>query len=68
MKDEIELLFSFLPKSKKLKITDFSSGGGRLTIPLLRRGFKVLTVDIDNEVRKRIKNLAKKLKLDKNLK
>lgn len=67
VKDELNLLFSLLPEKASLKIVDFGSGGGRLTIQLLRKEFKVIAVDIDIEANKKLRELAKRLNFDKNL-
>lgn len=68
VRDELNILFDLLPQKKDLEIVDFGSGGGRLTIPLLKKGYKVLAVDIDKQAQKKLKELAKKLNLDKKLK
>ncbi|MCS6956759.1 MAG: class I SAM-dependent methyltransferase, partial [Patescibacteria group bacterium] len=66
--EELKILLNLLSKNKNLKIVDFGAGGGRLTIPLLKRGFQVLAVDIDKNARKQLKKLALKLGFIKKLK
>lgn len=68
VRDEFDFLFNLLPNKNNFNIVDFGSGGGRLTITLLKKGFKVIAVDIDTEANKKLKKIAKKLNLDKNLK
>lgn len=47
-------------QSKKMNIVDFGAGTGRLTIPLLEQGYKVMAVDIShNSLNKLIQNSKK---------
>jgi len=48
---------------KKNEIIDFGAGSGRLTIPLLKMGYKVIAVDISTESLKNLQKLSRKLKL-----
>jgi len=49
VRDEINFIFRRLTKDKNKKIVDFGSGGGRLTIPLLKNGYKITAIDIDKK-------------------
>ncbi len=49
--------------NKKTMVIDFGAGSGRITIPLLQKGFSVMAVDISNNSLTKIKTLAKKLSL-----
>lgn len=65
---ELNFIFNFLPKKKNLKLVDFGAGGGRVTIPLLKKGYQVLAVDIDKNALRRLIKTAKKIKKEKYLK
>lgn len=65
-KDEINLILNFL-KNKHRKIVDFGSGGGRLAIPLLQNGYKVIAIDIDEKSREQLLKTAIKINKNKNL-
>ncbi len=66
-KDEIKIILRNLAKDKSSIIADFGCGGGRLTIPLLKDGYKVTAIDIDERSRKQLLKTAVKIKKDKNL-
>jgi 2-polyprenyl-3-methyl-5-hydroxy-6-metoxy-1,4-benzoquinol methylase len=66
--EELNFIFNFLPKKKNLKLVDFGAGGGRVTIPLLKKGYQVLAVDIDKNALRRLIKTAKKIKKEKYLK
>ncbi len=44
--EETEYMMSELSKRKIRRVVDFGSGNGRLTLPLLKKGFNVTAVDI----------------------
>lgn len=67
VKDEIDIIIGELAKNKESKIADFGSGGGRLTIPLLKRGYKVTAIDIDKKSREQLLKTAIKIGKSKNL-
>ena len=43
------------------EVVDFGSGNGRLTVPLLKRGYKVTAIDVSEESHLELKELVKKL-------
>lgn len=50
VQDEIGKIIQLIKsKSKAMKVVDFGSGNGRLTIPLLRNGYTVTSVDISHK-------------------
>lgn len=65
--DEINLIFRHLTKNKKKKIVDFGSGGGRLTIPLLKNEYNILAIEINKESREQLLKTAIKIRKNKNL-
>lgn len=66
---EIKKILTCLKNIKNSGIVmDFGAGNGRLTIPLLQNKFHVLSVDISGDSLIRLKNLAKKLRLEGRLK
>jgi len=67
IKNEIDLIFNNIAQDKNKKIVDFGSGGGRLTIPLLQNGFKVIAIDNDESSRKQLLRTATKIRKNKNL-
>ncbi|MFA6016740.1 MAG: methyltransferase domain-containing protein [Patescibacteria group bacterium] len=69
VQDELDRIISFIKKnSKKRKVVDFGSGNGRLTIPLLKNGFFVTSVDISNKSLLNLYHNAQKVKRQKKLK
>lgn len=54
---EIEEVMKLIP-SEKRRIMDFGSGNGRLTIPLLKNGFRVTAVDISERSLIELKNVC----------
>ncbi len=66
-KMEIEILISKLDKTVK-ELTDFGSGTGRLTIPLLKKHYKVTAVDISQNSLNRLKLMANNKELKTSLK
>jgi len=67
VRDEIDLILKYLTKNKKKNIVDFGSGGGRLTIPLLQNGYKVIAIDTDEKSREQLLKTATKIGKNKNL-
>lgn len=73
-KMEIEILISKLDKTVE-ELTDFGSGTGRLTIPLLQKKYKVTAVDVSQNSLDKLKKqvcgeklkLSTKLVLSKNI-
>lgn len=57
---ETDRLIGLIPKNIK-SVVDFGSGNGRLTIPLLKKGFKVTAVDISEGSLERLKDVCRKL-------
>jgi len=69
VKDEIkEIIRRIINKTNNFDIIDFGAGTGRLTIPLLKSGFKVVAADIDKNSLEQLKKNAKKIGKEKNLK
>lgn len=66
-RDEIDLILKLLTKNKKKNIVDFGNGGGRLTIPLLQKGYKVIAIDIDEKSREQLLKTAIKIEKNKNI-
>lgn len=66
-KDEINQILDSLAKDRNKKIVDFGSGGGRLTIPLLKNGFEVTAIDLDEKSRKQLLKTAVKIGKNKKL-
>jgi 2-polyprenyl-3-methyl-5-hydroxy-6-metoxy-1,4-benzoquinol methylase len=66
-RNEINLILKLLTKNKKKNIVDFGSGGGRLTIPLLQKGYKVIAIDIDEKSREQLLKTAIKIEKNKNI-
>lgn len=61
---ETEALFAALPKQdKRMTVIDFGAGSGRITIPLLQKGYNVTAVDLSDQSLHQIASIAKKLKL-----
>lgn len=50
---------------KDITVIDFGAGSGRITIPLLQKGYFVDAVDLSNQSLNNIAAIAKKLKLSK---
>lgn len=64
-KFEIEKIIETLGNIKKNdQIIDFGAGSGRITIPLLQKKYKVISIDISNRSLIRLKKLALKLNLN----
>lgn len=64
---EIKSIISRVIKlNKNFPIIDFGSGTGRLTIPLLKSGFKIISVDISSESLNKLKRTVVVLKLKRN--
>ena len=66
-RDEIKIILNNLTKDKNETVVDFGSGGGRLTIPLLKNEYKVTAIDIDEKSRVQLLKTAIKIRKDKNL-
>lgn len=63
---ETEALLKGLPKPDKKKIVvDFGAGSGRITIPLLQKGYTVTSVDLSDKSLRQVEDIAKKMKLSK---
>lgn len=60
---EIEEILKRIKSSTQGHVADFGAGSGRVTIPLLRAGYKVYAIDISQASLKNLKSLADKLKL-----
>lgn len=61
---EMDVIIQKIKKTNSQKvILDFGAGSGRVTIPLLRKGFTVLAVDISHKSLKQIQDIAQRLKL-----
>lgn len=58
---EVEKIIKRLPKDKNLTIVDFGCGSGRLTIPLLQKGYEVWAIDISSQSLLELKKLASNL-------
>lgn len=68
-RDELDKVISLIKiNTKKRKVVDFGSGNGRLTIPLLKTGFSVFSVDISSKSLLNLQNNAAKIKKQKKLK
>lgn len=65
---EISSIIKLLSKNKDIEIAEFGCGGGRLTIPLLKSGYRVTAVDIDKIALDRLFKTAAKIKLNNKLK
>ncbi|MEK7177307.1 MAG: class I SAM-dependent methyltransferase [Patescibacteria group bacterium] len=69
VQDELSQMIMLIKKnSKKRNVVDFGSGNGRLTIPLLKEGFSVISVDISNKSLLNLHHNAVKIKKQKKLK
>lgn len=69
VQDELNTIILLIKKnSQKRKIVDFGSGNGRLTIPLLKNGFTVTSVDISNKSLLNLQYNAVKINKQKQLK
>lgn len=63
---ETEALLAPLPKpDKNTSVLDFGAGSGRITIPLLQKGYTVTAVDLSNQSLTKIAAIAKDLKFSK---
>ncbi len=63
-KNEISIIIERLKRAGIEKnISDFGSGSGRVTIPLLKQNFSVLAVDISTKSLENLKKIAKSLSL-----
>jgi 2-polyprenyl-3-methyl-5-hydroxy-6-metoxy-1,4-benzoquinol methylase len=61
---EIDAVISRLRQHAGVEsVVDFGAGSGRLTIPLLRRRYSVLAVDVSDKSLDKLKRLAQKLSL-----
>jgi 2-polyprenyl-3-methyl-5-hydroxy-6-metoxy-1,4-benzoquinol methylase len=60
---EIEEIIKLIPNSIKGRVVDFGAGTGRLTIPLVVSGFKVIAVDISQKSLKLLEKTAGELSL-----
>ena len=60
---ETNEIIKLLAKKKWTKIIDLGSGNGRLTIPLLKAGYKVTAVDISRKSLEELRSISKKLKM-----
>lgn len=58
-----EIISKIPPLGEEDEIADFGSGSGRLTIPMLQRGFRVYAIDVSPESLESLKGLASKLNL-----
>lgn len=69
VQDELNAMILLIKKnSKTMKIVDFGSGNGRLTIPLLKEGFTVTSVDVSSKSLLDLFQNAQKIKMQKKLK
>ena len=69
VQEELNQIIILIKKnSKNRNIVDFGSGTGRLTIPLLKNGFTVTSVDISNKSLLNLHHNAAKIKKQKRLK
>lgn len=57
---EVENLIDMLPEGR---VGDFGAGTGRLTIPLLKKGYEVTAVDVSQKSLEKLQHLAKKKNL-----
>src|SRR3989338_3028137 len=64
---ELENFFNFINLLGKTKILDVGCGGGRLTIPLLKKGYEVTGTEIAEKNITEIAHIARKENLIKNL-
>lgn len=63
---EINTIMEKLPNlNRNSVIIDFGSGSGRVTIPLLQKGFSVLSIDVSSKSLSSLKKVAKDLALKK---
>ena len=62
---EIDEIIKRIDSDKFMEIVDFGAGSGRLSIPLLKKGFKVWAVDISANSLSAFSEIAKNLKLSK---
>lgn len=61
---ELNSLISILEKSRSvIRVADFGSGTGRLSVPLAQKGYQVDAIDISRSSLKRLGKIAKKEKL-----
>lgn len=68
VQDELNQIITLIKKnSNKRKVVDFGSGTGRLTIPLLKNGFTITSVDISNKSLLNLYHNASKIKKQKKL-
>ncbi|PIU37266.1 hypothetical protein COT02_01765 [Candidatus Roizmanbacteria bacterium CG07_land_8_20_14_0_80_34_15] len=69
VQDELNTIILLIKKnSQKREVADFGSGNGRLTIPLLKNGFTVTSVDISNKSLLNLRYNAVKINKQKQLK
>ncbi|EKE14081.1 MAG: hypothetical protein ACD_12C00680G0002 [uncultured bacterium] len=69
VQDELNTIILLIKKnSQKREVVDFGSGNGRLTIPLLKNGFTVTSVDISNKSLLNLRYNAEKINKQKQLK
>jgi len=60
VQEELSQLLQLIPPMAK-KVIDFGCGTGRLTIPILRRGIKVIGIDISNKSLEMLKKNIKEI-------
>ena len=67
VRDELDFIIKKIGWNKNQSIIDFGSGTGRITIDLLKHGYRVLAVDISRESLNALKLTAKENRVDKDL-
>ncbi|VVA43387.1 conserved hypothetical protein [Candidatus Roizmanbacteria bacterium] len=69
VQDELNQIITLIKiNSNKRKVVDFGSGTGRLTIPLLKNGFTVTSIDISSKSLLNLQHNAVKIKKQNKLK
>lgn len=64
---EIALILNKIDQTKTPPIADFGAGTGRISIPLLKKGFTVHAIDISSNSLKNLTQNSKRLHLEKRL-
>lgn len=64
---EVQEIINRVPTSKPQSVVDYGAGSGRISIPLLKTGFSVWSLDISEQSLKNLKTIASGLNIEKKL-